>query len=299
MGTVVGPASVGATAVRVRQPGPTIGGCPVFPADNPWNQRIDTAPLRPNSAAMIARIQADGADALHPDFGENPDYGIPYVVVPEGQPLVPVRFTEYPDESDPGPFPIPDGAPIEAGSDRHLLVLQQGTCRLHEFWLAAHDGSGWSAANGASFDLRSNALRPIGWTSADAAGLPILPGLVRCEEVQAGRIAHAVRVTFSRTRRAHVLPATHVASNSDDPDRPAMGQRFRLRADFDRSPFSGQARVLLDAFATYGLIVADNGSNWYFQGAPGDCWDDTDLDQLKGVPGTAFEAVDTGPILVP
>lgn len=296
VGTVSGAATAGATATRLRPPAPTIAGCPQFPADNAWNQRVDTLPVRAGSAATIARIQADGGDVLHPDFGENPAYGIPYVVVPEQQPLVPVRFTEYPDESDPGPFPVPADAPVEGGSDRHLIVVQEGTCRLHEFWQAGRDAGGWFAANGATFDLRSNARRPEGWTSADAAGLPILPGLVRCEEMQTGRIAHAIRVTFSRTQRGYIHPATHFAASSTDPDLPPMGLRLRLRADFDVSGFTGQARVLLDTFRTYGLLVADNGSNWYFQGAPGSCWDDEQLNQLKAVPGTAFEVVETGPV---
>ncbi len=296
IGTVSSAATVGATATRVAPPAPTIAGCPQFPPDNPWNQRVDGLPIRAGSAATIARIQADGADFLHADFGENPAYGIPFVVVPETQPLVPVRYTEYPDESDPGPFPIPDNAPIEGGSDRHLLVVQQGTCRLHEFFVAGRDAGGWFAGNGATFDLRSNALRPDGWTSADAAGLAILPGLVRCEEMNTGRISHAIRVTFTRTQRGYIHPATHFAASNEDPDLPPMGLRLRLRADFDVSAFTGQARVLLETFRTHGLIVADNGSNWYFQGAPGDCWDDTQLDQLKRVPGTAFEVVETGPV---
>ncbi len=286
-------------AVRVRTAAsPTLGGCAMFPADSPWNQRVDGLSRHADSAAIIARIQRDGGDFLHADFGENPAYGIPFSIVPESQPLVAVRYTDYGDESDPGPFPIPPGAPIESGSDRHLLVLQQGTCRLHEFFVAGRDDGGWYAASGASFDLGSNALRPAGWTSADAAGLPILPGLVRCDEVTAGRIDHAIRVTFSRTRRGYISPATHFASSSTDTDLPPMGLRLRLRADYPIDAFTGQARVVLEAFRSHGMLVADNGSNWYFSGAPGSCWNDDDLDQLKGVPGTAFEVVDTGPVVV-
>lgn len=294
LGDVSNGATASAVAVRIRALGPTLGGCPMLPADNAWNSRVDAMAVRSDSAAIIARIQADGGDGLHPDFGSNPAYGIPYVVVPENQPLVNVRFTDYGDESDPGPFPVPENPPIEGGSDRHLLVLQQGTCRLHEFGVVGRDASGWYAAGGATFDLRSNALRPAGWTSADAAGLPILPGLVRCDEVDAGRIAHAIRVTFARTRRAYIPPATHFASSRTDADLPPMGLRLRLKSTFDLSGFTGQARVILEAFRDYGMLVADNGSNWFFQGAPGSCWNDDDLNQLKSVPGTAFEAVDTG-----
>jgi hypothetical protein len=298
IGSIAGAATVEAPAVRVRPAAaaPTLAGCRMFPADNPWNQRVDTFPRHTDSAAIIARIQADGGDFLHADFGENPDYGIPFVVAPAGQPLVSVRYTDYGDESDPGPFPIPENPPIEAGSDRHLLVLDQARCHLHEFGVVGRDSQGWFAAGGATFDLNSNALRPAGWTSADAAGLPILPGLVRCDEVEAGRIGHAIRVTFARTRRAYIAPATHFASSRTDPDLPPMGLRLRLRGDFDLSGYTGQARVILQAFRDYGMLVADNGSNWFFQGAPGSCWDDGDLDQLKRVPGTAFEVVATGPV---
>ncbi len=291
-------ATVGVEARRVTHGStPTIGGCPVFPADNAWNQDISSAPLHPDSAAIIGRV---AGSRLHPDFGENPDYGIPFVVVPDTQPRVAIRYDAYGDESDPGPFPVPPGAPVEggaaAGGDRHVLVVQQGTCELFELYRAFPDGAGWSADSGARFDLRSNALRPLGWTSADAAGLPILPGLVRYEEVAAGEIRHAIRVTFSRTRAGYVLPATHAASSSTDPALPPMGMRLRLRADFDTSTLTGQARVIAVAMQRYGLIVADNGSNWYFQGAPDPGWIDDDLSQLKGISGAAFEAVDTGPV---
>ncbi len=291
-------ASATERAVREgRSGGPMLGGCPMLPADNPWNTDISAAPRRANSDAMIAKIQAVGSDNLHPDFGENPAYGIPFVVVPQNQPHVPIRYTAYGDESDPGPFPIPLDAPTEGGSDAHVLVVRQGTCELFELFASSRDGTGWAAASGAKFNLRSNALRPAGWTSADAAGLPILPGLVRCDEMSAGRIDHAIRVTFSQTQAGYIQPATHKASSSTDPNLPAMGQRFRLRADFDVSSYTGQARVLLTTFKRFGLINADNGSNWFFQGAPGPCWNDDDLNQLKRVPGTAFEAVDTGPII--
>ena len=265
----------------------------MFPADNPWNTDISQAPLRAGSAATIARLSGN----LHPDFGSNPAYGIPFVVVAADQPPVPVRFTAYGSQSDPGPYPIPLTAPIEGGSDAHVLALQQGTCQLYELFAATRTATGWDAASGARFDLRSNGLRPEGWTSADAAGLPILPGLVRYDEVASGVITHALRITFAQTYAGHIHPATHDASSDTDPARPPMGLRLRLRADFDISRFTGAARVILVAMQHYGVIVADNGSNWFFTGASDSRWDDEDLDQLKQVPGSAFEVVDTGPVL--
>jgi hypothetical protein len=295
----------GGTPVVVGTP-PTIGGCDVFPADNPWNQRVDGLPLRSDSAAMIARIQSVGGDNLHPDFGENPDYGIPFLVVPADQPLVPVVFTAYGDESDAGPYPVPLDAPVEGGAsadgDRHVIAVRQGSCDLFELYRAFPVGEGggrWDADSGARFDLSSNALRPLGWTSADAAGLPVLAGLVRYDEVAAGEIRHAIRVTFAQTRRAYVLPATHWASSRTDALLPPMGLRLRLSAAFDVSQLSGQARVIAVAMQRYGLIVADNGSNWYFQGAPSSGWNDDDLHQLKSISGNLFEVVDTGPIVAP
>ena len=281
--------------------GPTVAGCPVFPPDNAWNQDVSAAPLHPRSDRYIAAIQASGTDNLHPDFGSNPDYGIPYVVVPPAQPRVPIVYDAYGDESDPGPFPIPLVAPIEGppgatSGDRHVIAVQGGTCQLFELFVGRRTGAGWTAASGARFDLRSNELRPLGWTSADAAGLPIFSGLVRYDEVAAGRIDHAIRVTFRRTQRGYILPATHFASSSTDPDLPPMGLRLRLRADADLSGLSGQALVIAEAMQRYGLIVADNGSNWFFQGAPDPRWDDDDLGRLKDIPGTAFEVVDTGPV---
>ena len=294
---IIGSASANMPAKRLTPPGPHLGGCAVFPPGNAWNQEIATAPLHTLSQQIINHIQATGSKALHPDFGENQSYGIPYVVVPATQPLVAVTYDAYGDESDPGPFPIPPGAPVEGGSDAHVLVLQEQTCQLYELFAASAqpDGS-WVAASGAHFDLTSGALRTIGWTSADAAGLPILPGLVRYDEVAAGRIDHAIRVTFSRTQRGFILPATHFASSDPDPTLPAMGMRLRLRADFDVSSLTGQARVIAAAMQRYGLIVADNGSNWFFQGAPDPGWNDDDLNQLKAIPGTDFEVVDTGPV---
>jgi hypothetical protein len=301
--TVNAPATATEHADRVRPPRgptPTIAGCTVFPAGNAWNTDVSTFPLHPRSASMIAAINSSGGTRLHPDFGENPDYGIPYVVVPAAQPLVPIVYTAYGDESDPGPFPIPLDAPVEGGpgatGDRHVLVVQDGTCDLFELFVGRRSGAGWAADSGARWDLDTGALRPIGWTSADAAGLPIFPGLVRYDEVAAGEIRHAIRVTFSRTQRGFILPATHFASNRTDPDLPPMGLRLRLRADYDLGGVTGQARVIAEALQRYGLIVADNGSNWFFQGAPDPRWNDDDLNQLKRIPGSAFEVVDTGPV---
>ncbi|MGZ4766872.1 MAG: hypothetical protein ACXVH5_10690, partial [Ilumatobacteraceae bacterium] len=255
-----------------------------------------SAPLNPLSQQIINKIQSIGKTALHPDFGENPLYGIPFVVVPATQPLVPITYDAYGNESDPGPFPIPLDAPVEAGSDAHVLVLQEQTCQLYELFAARRSGAGWVAGSGAKWNLLTGALRPIGWTSADAAGLPILPGLVRYDEVAAGSINHAIRVTFKQTQAGFVLPATHSASSRTDPTLPAMGMRLRLSASFDVTTLSGQARVIATAMQRYGLIVADNGSNWYFQGAPDPGWNDNDLNQLKSIPGTDFEVVDTGPV---
>ncbi len=294
------PAHVGQVADRIRLPGPQVGGCTVFPPDNAWNRNIAGDPVHADSARIIARIQAIGSDNLHPDFGENPDYGIPFVVVPANQPLVPIVYDAYGDESDPGPFPVPLDAPIEAGAgsggDRHVLVVRSGTCELFELYRSFRSGAGWIADSGARFDLSSNALRPLGWTSADAAGLPILPGLVRYDEVAAGQILHAIRITFAQTRNGYILPATHAASSNSDPSLPPMGLRLRLRGSFDVSSLTGQARVIATAMQEHGVIVADNGSNWYFQGAPDPGWNDDDLSQLKAISGTNFEVVDTGAV---
>lgn len=277
--------------------GTALAGCPVFPRDNAWNRDVSDDPVHPDSAAFIESIGA--RERLHPDFGSGRfgDYGIPITIADPGQPKVPVRFTAYGDESDPGPYPIPPGARVEGGSDRHVLVLASGECKLHELYRAQRSGDGWEAESGAVFDLRSNALRPAGWTSADAAGLPIAPGLARADEVASGRITHALRFTVSRTQRGYISPARHFASSSTDRTLPPMGLRLRLRRDFDLGPYRGQARVVLEALKTYGMIVADNGSDWFISGTPDPAWDDDDLDQLKSVPGRAFEAVDTGPIV--
>ena len=273
---------------------PRIGGCPVFPSSNAWNRDVSRAPVDPRSDRYIRSIGA--SDTLHPDFGGDGEYGIPFTVVPRSQPRVPIRFTDYGEESDPGPYPVPLDAPVEGGSDRHVLTLQRGSCRLYELFAAERDGAGWSAASGARFDLRSNRSRPRGWTSADAAGLPILPGLVRYDEVRRGAIRHALRFTVSRSQAAYVHPARHFASSSADRDLPPMGLRLRLRKGYSIRGFRGQARVILRALRRYGMIVADNGSDWFVTGAADPRWDDEDLGQLKRVPGSAFEVVRPGKI---
>ncbi len=289
---------VAATPEAAPGDGPTIEGCPVFPADNPWNQDISGAPIDPRSARYIASINRDGDTFLHADFGSNLDYGFPYVVVAGTQPKVPISYVEYGDESDPGPFPIPPDAPVEGGNDRHVIVIDKDNCILYELYHAEKVTGGWEAGSGAVFDLRSNALRPDTWTSTDQAGLPIFPGLVRYDEVQAGAIRHALRFTVRQTQRAFIHPATHYGS-SNDPDDPPMGLRLRLKASYDISKVRGQARVILEALKKYGMLVADTGTSWYISGATDARWDDADLDQLKRIPGSAFEVVQTGPILKP
>jgi len=272
----------------------------VFPADNPWNTDISSAPVDPNSATYLAAMNAS-TGFLHPDFGSNPAYGIPYTSVGAGQPLVPMTF-DYATESDPGPYPIPANAPVEGGAgatgDRHVLVVDSSTCKLYELYAAQYVGPGWHAGSGAVFDLSSNALRPDYWTSADAAGLPILAGLARYDEAaQTGEIDHALRFTMRRTQRAFIHPATHYASSSADPALPPMGLRVRLKASYDLSRFTGASRAVLVALQRYGMIVADNGSDWYVSGATDSRWNDTELDQLKSVPAGAFEVVQAGPII--
>jgi len=210
---------------------------------------------------------------------------------------VPITFDAYGSESDPGPYPVPANAPVEAGSDRHVLVAS-ADCHLYEMFNASHNGSGgWEAGSGAVFNLVSDALRPDTWTSADAAGLPILPGLVRRDEIQSGRIDHALRFTVATTQKGFIHPATHQAGSTTDPNVPPMGARFRLKASFDVSRFHGAARVILECLQRYGMFVADNGSNWYISGATDSRWNDDDLNQMKAVPGSAFEAVQSGQIL--
>ena len=271
-----------------------IAGCAVFPASNPWNQRVDGLPVHPRSDAIVRSIGA--SDSVHPDFGsgrwEGKPIGIPINVVARDAKRASVRF-EYASESDRGPYPIPASPKIEGGSDRHILMVQRGSCRLFELFAAARSDGSWRAGSGAIWNLRSNKLRPRGWTSADAAGLPILPGLARQDEVARGEIPHALRFTVSRTRRAFVWPARHYASSLTDPDLPAMGQRLRLKRSVDISRFPKQARVVATALQRYGMLLADNGSNWYLSGAPDPKWDNDDLRALKQLQGSDFEVVDT------
>jgi hypothetical protein len=287
--------------VATRPPAPSgprtiLGGCQVFPSNNAWNQNIANAPVNPMSANYIAAIDAT-KQFLHPDFGSNPTYGIPYTVVPASQKLVPITFNAYGSESNPGPYPVPLNAPVESGSDHHVLVLDSGNCKLYEMYDAQQSGAGWVCASGAVFNLKSNALRPDGWTSADAAGLPILPGLVLYSEVASGAINHALRFTVDATQNGFIHPATHYASSSSSPDLPPMGLRLRLNASFSLAGFTGEALMILKALKTYGMIVADNGSSWYISGATDPRWDDNNLNELKSVPGSAFQVVETGPIL--
>ncbi|MFN2581701.1 MAG: hypothetical protein ABR498_03050 [Candidatus Dormibacteria bacterium] len=273
---------------------PVIGGCSVFPPGNSWNEDVSTLAVDPNSSNYVAAINSS-RQYLHADFGSDPAYGIPFSVVSGSQPFAPITFTAYGDESDPGPYPVPQNAPVEAGSDRNVLTLDSANCHLYEMFNAYANGSGWSCDAGAVFDLGSDALRPDGWTSADAAGLPVLPGLARYDEAASGVITHALRFTVSQTQNGYIHPATHQAgvANANDPP---MGLRLRLKASFDLSPYHGETLVILTALKKYGMIVADNGSSWFISGATDPRWNDTDLDELKGVPGNAFEAVQTGAI---
>ena len=289
-------AAVAATASASPLPGAR--SCPLFPADNPWNRRVDALPVAAGSAATIAAIGP--TKTMHADFGsglwDGGPIGIPITVVGKSQAKSAVRF-DYADESDKGPYPIPAAVKIEGGSasdgDRHAIVVDRDACRLYELYALRRAGGRWTAGSGAIWDLRSNRLRPAGWTSADAAGLPILPGLARYDEVATGHIDHALRFTVSRTRRAYVWPARHFASSLTDPALPPMGARLRLRKSFDISGFPRQARVVLQALKDYGMIVADNGSDWYVSGAPDPRWSNDDLHTLGRVPGSAFEVVDT------
>jgi hypothetical protein len=292
--------AVGGAALAPARPVPSAPKCPLFPRTSHWNQRVDRLPVHPRSDAIVRSIGID--DHMHADFGsgrwEGGPIGIPYATVPARQRRVPVSF-EYAAESDRGPYPIPRNAPVEGGrssdGDRHVIVVDRRRCRLYELFAAypVDGGRRWRAGSGAVWNLRSNRMRPAGWTSADAAGLPILPGLARFDEVRRGEINHALRFTARRTRRAYVYPARHFASDLTDPDLPAMGQRLRLRRGYDISRFPRQARVVLRALKRYGMILADNGSSWYVSGAPHRGWDNDDLHSLHRVPGRAFEVVDT------
>jgi len=286
-------------------PGASLHGKQLFPPDNPWNQDVSTMPVDPNSTNLISSIGVN--TGLHPDFGtvyNGAPNGIPYVVVTGTQSRVAINYTAYGDESDPGPYPVPTNAPIEGGpnsqGDRHVLVIDRDNWKLYELGYAfpINNGASWNANCGAVFDLNSNALRPAGWTSADAAGLPIFPGLVRYDEVfEQGVITHAIRFTVQNSRRAYVLPARHYASSNTSPNLPPMGMRVRLKASFNISAFSPAMQVILRAMKKYGMIVADNGSNWYFSGAPEPRWNDDELSTLKTIKGSNFEVVQMGTIV--
>lgn len=276
------------------------GKCKVFPADNAWNQRVDSLPVAADSAALVASI-GRGSSA-HADFGsgtwDGGPIGIPYVVVSSKTKKRKVTF-EYADESDRVRYPIPKNAPIEGGrkatGDRHVIAIDKSKCKLYELYGAypRAGGKSWRAGSGAVWSLKSNKLRPADWTSADAAGLPIFPGLARYDEVARGEIEHAIRFTAPRTRRAYVYPARHQAGASDDPDLPPMGARVRLKDSVDIASFPKQSRVVLTALRRYGAILADNGSAWYFSGAPDPRWDNDDLHSLGRLDGSDFEVVDT------
>jgi hypothetical protein len=285
--------------------GPSIGGCEIFPSTNEWNRDVSADEVDANSANYIANMNP--TKALHPDWGALTDnYGIPYIVVPESQPKVPVVF-EYADESDPGPYPIPADAPIEGGAgsggDMHVLAIQQGTCMLYEMFSSTKDasGAGWHAGSGAIWNLKTGALRPEGWTSADAAGLPIFPGLARADEtLELKEIKHALRFTVVNSQKAYIHPATHYASSKTDANLPPMGLRVRLKASFDISKFSAPSQVIFKALKKYGMFVADNGSDWFISGASDNKWTpamDALVADFRGVHGSDFEVVKTGAIV--
>jgi len=272
----------------------------VFPTDNYWHADISSLPIDPRSSQWLASMGAS-SHTLHPDFGpsygEQPlPYGIPITVVPAGHPRAPVTF-DYADESDALPYPLGADTVIEGGADadgdRHAIVVTADSCELFETYDTRQTASGWTAGSGAHWSLSSDALRADGATSADAAGLPILPGLLRMDEVASGHVDHAIRFTTNRTDAAHIWPARHDASSHHDPSLPPMGARFRLKASFDISTYGAQAQIVLRAMQTYGLVLADNGSPWYFQGAADATWPESLIAQLKTIPAGAFEAVDT------
>ena len=288
LGLILALAAGGGSAAALRLP--SAPACPIFPKSNSWNRPVDQLPVAGNSAQLIRSIGP--TTGLHPDFGsgtwDGGPIGIPFNVVTRATPRVKLSF-DYADESDKGPYPIPRSVKVEYGSDHHALMVDRSSCKLYEVY-ALH---GRHAGSGAIWSLRSNKVRPAGWTSADAAGLPIFPGLGRWDEVKRGTIDHALRFTVERTRRAYVYPARHYASDSNDPSLPPMGLRVRLKADYPIDGFPRQARIVLAALKRYGMIVADNGSNWYISGAPDPHWNNDDLHALGRVKGSAFEVVDT------
>ena len=287
-------------------PGENLNGFDPFPANNAWNTDISGYPVHPNSANYINFIGATAS--LHPDFLSGTYHGkpigIPYQIVAGPQAKVNLNFTAYGDESDPGPYPIPGDAPVEGGSnsngDRHVLVLEKDGCWLYELYRAFKQRNGsWNADSAAVWDMTINEQRPYTWTSADAAGLPIFPGLVRYDEVAAGLINHAIRFTAPTTQRAFILPATHWASTTTDPNAPPMGLRLRLKATFNIAGFPADDQVILTALKKYGIILADNGSAMFISGAPDNRWNNANLDLLKTVKASDFEAVNTGTIITP
>jgi Bacterial Ig-like domain (group 2) len=290
-------------AVPALAQAPSIGACSVLPADNIWNTAIDQLPVSASSSTWVSTIGA--TSPLHPDFGagiwNGAPIGIPFVTVPGTQTKYPATFT-YASESDPGPYAVPLTAPIEGGSagtgDRHAIAIDTNNCILYELFAATPQTSSWSAGSGAIYNLSSDVLRPAGWTSADAAGLPIFPGLLRYDEIAAGEIRHAIRFTVPQTQRAYVWPARHVASTLTGTQYPPMGARFRLKASFDISGFSPANQIILRALKKYGMMLADNGSAWYVSGAPDSRWDDNDLHNLTQLTGNNFEAVDASPLMV-
>jgi hypothetical protein len=280
-------------------PGAKTGNTQIFPSDNSWNKDISSEPVDPNSDKLIASI--GNVVNLHPDFGtvwENKPIGIPYNVVGPNQAKVNVTF-HYADESDAGPYPIPANALVEAGSDKHVIVLDTANHKLYELYNATRNSdNSWKAGSGAIYDLKSNKLRPDYYTSADAAGLPIFPGLVRYEEVVLKKeINHALRFTVHNSRNAFVHPATHGASESYDPNLPPMGMRVRLKSSFDISKFTPNVQVILKAMKKFGMFVADNGSNWYITGSPDSRWSDNELNQIKTIKGNNFEVIKMGTVV--
>jgi hypothetical protein len=287
-----------ACGVMATGQGASLNGFVPFPSSSLWNTDISSAPVDPNSTTIMSNWV--GAVNLHPDWGNDPSYGIPYVVVNGTQPLVNIDLGAYPDESDPGPMPVPANAPVEGGSssagDRHVLVLDNGNCFLYELYNASlNSGGSWNADSTAVWDLLGNEQRPYTWTSADAAGLPIFPGLVRYDEVASGKIQHAFRFTLPNTRAAFIPPASHWAATTSDATAPPMGMRLRLKSSYDISGFDAQMQVILTAMQHYGLILADNGSALYVTGASDSRWG-SDLDSLKTVPSSEFEVVQMNPV---